>query len=274
VRTIAHLSDLHFGREDPRVVEALRSELDRQRPSLVIVSGDLTQRARRRQFEACARFLRALPSPVLVVPGNHDIPLFDVLRRFLSPLGRYRRYIAEEAVPLFEDGELFVMGLNSARPWRWKDGALSREQVALISDRFAAAPPRALRLLVTHHPLRPRPGDPEPALMRRGPEALDAAGRHVDLALAGHLHMGYLADIRPTGEGARAVLLVQAGTAISNRRRHEPNSYNRIEVDGDRLEITIRSWGTDAFETRETLSYRLREGVWVPDGAPQRRVVA
>ena len=262
MRTIAHLSDLHFGREDERVRAALVAELGRLRPSLVVVSGDLTQRARSRQFKACARFLRALPAPALVVPGNHDIPLFDVLRRFLSPLGRYRRYIADDLAPLFEDGELFVVGLNSARPELWKDGALSPEQVELIRRRFAAAPAGSLRLLVTHHPLTARPDDLEPAITRLGPEALEAAGRHVDLALAGHLHMGYLADVRPTGEGARAVVLVQAGTAISNRRRHEPNSYNRITVDGDRLEIAIRAFGEDAFATRETLPFVRRDGAW------------
>jgi 3',5'-cyclic AMP phosphodiesterase CpdA len=264
VRTIAHVSDLHFGREDVGVAAALTSELERLRPSLVIVSGDLTQRARRRQFESCARFLRGLPAPVLVVPGNHDIPLYDVLRRFLSPLGRYRRYIADELAPVYEDGELFVLGLNSARPYRWKDGALSPEQVALIRDRFAAAPAQALRLLVTHHPLKPRPSDPEPAHVRLGPEALAAAAVHVDLALAGHLHMGYLADVVPTGSGARKVLLVQAGTAISNRRRHEPNSYNLLTVDGDRLEIAIRIWERDAFAPRETLRFRKQGAEWAP----------
>jgi 3',5'-cyclic AMP phosphodiesterase CpdA len=254
VRTIAHVSDLHFGREDSVVAEALLRELGAGRASLVIVSGDLTQRARRAQFEAAARYLGRLPAPYVVVPGNHDIPLFDVVRRFASPLGRYRRAITPEVAPWFDDGEVCVLGLNTARPYRWKDGVIDREQVALVRERFAPLGSR-LRVLVTHHPLAPRPDDPEPALVRGGPDALRvAAEAGVDLALAGHLHLGYLADVRPAGDGSRSVMIMQAGTAISNRRPHEPNSYNLLTVDGDRLTIAIRAWDGRAFAPRETIA--------------------
>lgn len=263
MRTVAHVSDLHFGREDPRVAAGLAEELARLRPSLVVASGDLTQRARRAQFEAAARFLRGLPSPVLVVPGNHDIPLYDVLRRLLSPLGRYRKLITPDTAPVFDDGELFVLGLDTARRHRWKDGAIAPAQIALIRERFAAAGPHALRLLVTHHPLAPRPGDPEPALVTRGAEALAAAAEsHVDVALAGHLHQGYLADARPAGTGSRTVLVMQAGTAVSNRRRHEPNSYNLLTVDLPRLSCEIRVWDGGVFASRETLRYVRHDGEW------------
>ena len=111
MRTIAHLSDLHFGREDPRAVDALARDLDELAPSLVAVSGDLTQRARAREFEKARDFLTGLAGPVLVVPGNHDVPLFDVVRRFVSPLGRYRAFVAEDLEPVHEDEELVVVGI-------------------------------------------------------------------------------------------------------------------------------------------------------------------
>jgi 3',5'-cyclic AMP phosphodiesterase CpdA len=262
VRTVAHISDLHFGREDPLVADGLARELERVRPSLVIVSGDLTQRARRAQFDAAARFLRRLPAPFVVVPGNHDIPLYDVVRRVLSPLGRYRRFITSELAPRFDDAELCVLGLNTARPYRWKDGVIDPGQIALLRERFAAADGR-LRVLVTHHPLAPRPKDPEPALVRRGRDALAAAAEvGVDLTLAGHLHMGYLADVRPAGDDARSVMVMQAGTAISNRRPHEPNSYNLLTVDGPRLTIEIRTWDGRAFAPRETVALRKQGSGW------------
>lgn len=261
MRTIAHISDLHFGREDVRVAEALMRELESVRPDLVIVSGDLTQRARRAQFAAAARYLRRLPAPFAVVPGNHDIPLYDVVRRFLSPLGRYRRFITPELAPRFDDAELCVLGLNTARPYRWKDGVIDPEQIALLRERFAAADGR-LRVLVTHHPLSPRPHDPEPALVRGGRDALSAAAEAgVDLTLAGHLHLGYLADVRPV-DGPRGVMVVQAGTAISNRRPHEPNSYNLLTVDLPRLTIEIRAWDGGAFAPRETIALRKDEAGW------------
>jgi 3',5'-cyclic AMP phosphodiesterase CpdA len=263
VRTVAHISDLHFGRDDPQVTAGLVKELARLRPSLVIASGDLTQRARRAQFRAAARFLAGLPAPVLVVPGNHDIPLFDVLRRLFSPLGRYRRHITPDLTPVFDDGELFVVGLNTARPHRWKDGEMSPEQIAMVRERFEPARPGALRVLVTHHPLVPRPDDLEPALVRRGSEALKAAAdARVDLTLAGHLHRGFLADVRPAGESSHAVLVVQAGTAISNRRPHEPNSYNLLTVDPPRLEVQIRTWDGAAFAPRESIGFRKQDRGW------------
>ena len=264
MRSIAHISDLHFGREDPVVAAGLLSELERVRPSLVIVSGDLTQRARRAQFKAAARFLGDLPAPVLVVPGNHDIPLFDVLRRALSPLGRYRRFVTGDLAPRFDDAELCVLGLNTARPDRWKDGVIDEDQIALLRERFASAGEGRLRLLVTHHPFVPRPDDPEPALVRNGVEALAAAAdSHGDLSLAGHLHLGYLADVRPAGERTRRVMVVQAGTAISKRRPHEPNSYNLLTVDLPRLEVGIRMWDGGAFAPRETVTLRKQGGDWL-----------
>src|ERR1700722_10258980 len=119
MRTIAHISDLHFGSEDPRLAEGLLADLAEVRPALVAVSGDLTQRARRGQFAAARAVLSRIPFPQLVVPGNHDIPFYDLGRRFLRPLNRFRRYITHDLNPTFADEEMLVVGINTARSATW-----------------------------------------------------------------------------------------------------------------------------------------------------------
>jgi 3',5'-cyclic AMP phosphodiesterase CpdA len=243
VRTLAHLSDLHFGRVDTELEEALLRDLAEVRPHLVVVSGDLTQRARQSQFAAARRFLDRLPAPHLVVPGNHDIPLYDVVRRAVRPLHRYRRMIQDELMPTFRDEELAVLGLTTARAAAWKEGRISREQIEAIRW-LGSVDTSRLRVLVTHHPFIPPPpnGRRTPPLVGRGIDALRmAAESGVDLCLGGHLHLGYTGNAGAFHAGlSRSIVVAQASTAISHRRRGEPNGYNVVEYEGDRLEIEAR----------------------------------
>lgn len=270
MRTIAHLSDLHFGTEISPVAEALAAELDESRPSLTIVSGDLTQRARRAQFSAARDFLARLPKPQLVVPGNHDIPLFDLFRRFLAPLRRYRHFIEGDLDPTFSDQELHVVGLNTARSFTWKNGRISRVQIDRL-DRELSVVRNRLKIVVTHHPFIPPPNDVGIELVGRAALAIPLLDRHgVDLLLAGHLHRGYAGDIRPHYPSSRrSFISVQAGTAMSGRTRREPNAYNWIELTPDRIRIVIRAWNGAHFSPiRETI-YERRDTDWSPlvDGA-------
>lgn len=256
MRTLAHISDLHFGTVIPEVAEALVADLASLAPSLVVVSGDLTQRARRRQFADARTFLSRLPQPQLVVPGNHDVPLFDVARRFLSPLTRYREYINPELDPTFADDELFVLGLNTARSLTWQSGRISEDQVALLQKTLARAASR-MKIVVTHHPFIPPPYGSGIELVGRAALAIPimAAG-HVDLLLSGHLHQGYAGDIRahyPLAQ--RAIIAVQAGTATSGRTRHEPNAYNWITIEPDRIQIAVRAWSGNAFAPLQVTTY-------------------
>jgi 3',5'-cyclic AMP phosphodiesterase CpdA len=266
MKTIAHLSDLHFGTEVPAVAEALVSDLQARSLTLVIVSGDLTQRARSKQFQAARAYLDRLPRPQLVVPGNHDVPLYDVVRRFASPLKRYCRFISDELDPTFSDDEILVTGLNTARSFTWKNGRISIEQIEALKSRLDRGGLR-VKVVVTHHPFLPPPGDVGIDLVGRAARAitvLDAC--NVDLLLAGHLHQGYAGDIRTHYPAARrAMIAVQAGTAISHRMRQgEANAYNLLRLERRLITIEVRAWdGTGFTRLRETIYDRGDDG-WHP----------
>jgi len=250
MRTIAQISDLHFGAHEPAVVAHLHAALSAIKPDLIVVSGDLTQRAHRSQFAEAAGFLERLEADgfrLLVVPGNHDVPMHKPVSRLLWPLRRYARYIARGRDCWYADQEIAVLGLASAHGLTVKDGRLTRIQIRSIADYFAAAPSSAARILVTHHPLVPLPGDEpgeiEPALRgaHRALEAVKAAGVH--LVLAGHHHAHSVGVTGPTKSIDPQVTVVQAGTATSWRRRGTPNSFNLIRLDGS--SATIEEWVSD-----------------------------
>jgi 3',5'-cyclic AMP phosphodiesterase CpdA len=264
MRSIAHISDLHFGREDLAVAEALLADIDGLAPSLVAVSGDLTQRARRAQFAAARDYLARFSRPTLVVPGNHDIPLYDVFLRFFRPLHRYRRYIAEDVMPFYKDEEIAVLGVNTARRNHYKDGRVSLEQIEDIREHFGTIPESVFKVIVTHHPFIPPPDDASPPLVGRGPEALKAAeAAGVDLLLAGHMHFGYTGDVRAHHPVIRrSILVAQAGTAISRRLRRESNGYNLIRIEPPHLSLEVRGWTGSRFEPRLVERYVKRDDVW------------
>jgi 3',5'-cyclic AMP phosphodiesterase CpdA len=253
---IAHLSDLHFGAHDPKVVAGTLAWLHEQSPDLLIISGDFTQRARREQFEQASAYLNRLRADghtVLVVPGNHDIPLYDLARRFGAPLRRYKRWISSDLCPWFEDDHVAVLGINTARSLTFKSGRLNRDQMRLIEDRFARVAESKTRILVTHHPLYAMP-------IGEGSELSEAVGRHEDavravcragvhVALAGHFHRTYAAAARKMVEQAGPALVIQAGTATSVRlRNNELQSFNWIHAHRNNdIELQVIAWDGHGF---------------------------
>lgn len=270
VRRIAHLSDLHFGRHETVLAEALLGELCASPPDLIVISGDLTQRARRAQFAAARAFLDRLPRPVLAVPGNHDVPLYDVTRRFLRPLARYRRYVCADTQPSFCDSEIAVLGINTARSATFSNGRVSHAQADAIRAHFLRVPADRFRVLVAHHPMMAPPSAPDLPILGRSAMALEAiAEAGVHLVLTGHFHRPFSADLASAHAAMRrSVLIIEAGTAVSRRLRDEPNSYNVLELDRDRLRCTVRAWQGRAFAAVETAGYRLVAERWVRAASP------
>jgi 3',5'-cyclic AMP phosphodiesterase CpdA len=264
---LVHLSDLHFGAHDDELVAAVERSVDALKPDLVVVSGDFTQRARTEQFEEACHFLERLRDgghDVLGVPGNHDVPLYDVLRRFLSPLTRYRRFIDETLCPFFEAPGIAVLGINTARSLTFKDGRISKEQVEFIRETFSRTDPDATRVLVTHHPLFAVPvGEEVERAVGRQELALDAieeAG--VDLLLAGHAHHASTHDASELVTRSGGALVVQAGTATSTRTREQEQSFNTIDIDGGRVTVTVNAWDGDAFKPADAQPYQYQNGRW------------
>jgi 3',5'-cyclic AMP phosphodiesterase CpdA len=244
MRTLVHLSDLHFGRVDPELLEPLRVLVHKVAPDVVVVSGDLTQRAKSEEFEQARAFLDTLPGPQIIVPGNHDISLYNVLRRFLAPLDRYKRYITDDLSPVFIDDEIAVLGVNTARSLTFKDGRVNEEQVADIKAQLGSLPADITRIIVTHHPFDLPQSFDEDDLVDRAPMAMRAfAESGVDVLMAGHLHASHAGSTAERyAMSEYAALVIQAGTATSTRGRGETNSFNVVRIASDKVEVDRYGW--------------------------------
>jgi 3',5'-cyclic AMP phosphodiesterase CpdA len=229
---LLHLSDTHFGTEQPPVVEALLRFAAEQRPDMAILSGDITQRARAAQFRAARQFVDRLAiTPMLAVPGNHDIALFDLPRRLFSPYGRYRASFGADLEPVVETRELLVVGVRTTRRYRHVNGEVSREQIDRVARRLRAAQPAQLRIVVAHQPVHAIEASDEKNLLRGHRAAVRAwSDAGADLILGGHVHLPYTRSLRERiVDLPREAWCVQAGTATSWRvRRGAPNSVNLI----------------------------------------------
>jgi 3',5'-cyclic AMP phosphodiesterase CpdA len=264
---LVHLSDLHFGAHDERLVEAVDRHIDALKPDLVVISGDFTQRARTEQFKEACRFLEGLRErghDVLGVPGNHDVPLYDVLRRFLSPLARYRRFIDESLCPFVELPGVAVLGINTARSLTFKEGRINEQQVEFIRDTFARTPSDSMRVLVTHHPMfAMKVGDEVQRAIGRQELALGAieeAG--VDMLLAGHMHHASTQDASDLVTRAGGALVIQAGTATSTRVREQEQSFNTIDIAQAAVTVTLNAWKGEDFVPADAQRYELQDGRW------------
>ncbi|MDP4199955.1 MAG: metallophosphoesterase family protein [Bacteroidota bacterium] len=267
MRTIVHLSDIHFGAVDERLKAPLVRAVHEQRPDLVVVSGDLTERGRRGEFREAREFLLSLPGPQIVVPGNHDVPIYHPIERLLHPMGRFRRFISSERLPFFEDDEIAAIGINTARATKTKYGHISRWQLAMIQDMLRPVPNDRIKIVVTHHPFDVPDGYRKTRQIVgrawRAMKVLSECG--ADLFLAGHLHRihaGLTAERYKIED--YSALVIQAGTATLFNGSQELNSFNVIHCERPTMKVNRVMWNdsTNQFEHRDEENFRHGEQGW------------
>ncbi|MGF6349440.1 metallophosphoesterase family protein [Variovorax sp. W2I14] len=271
---LLQISDPHFGTEQPDVLRALERFADALAPQVVVMSGDITQRATRVQFAAARAFVDRLAAPAkLVVPGNHDIPLFQLAARCFSPYGRYMEAFGDDLEPAFESEDWLVVTVNTTRWYRHSDGVVSPAQVERVAARLAAASPSQLRVVVTHQPVMvTREEDLSNRLHGRERAVARWSEAGVDLILGGHIHLPYVRSLHDAFSGCkRTAFAVQAGTAVSHRvRAGFANSVNvvRLAMSGDARACRVERWdyaaAGKAFECAKVFPLSLASGTAPP----------
>ena len=245
---ILHISDLHFGPPFvPKVAEAIMATLPDLEPDAVVVSGDLTQRAKRRQFEeARAFFDRMAPLPMLVIPGNHDVPLYRIFERLFKPHALYREIICNELNPVLEVGNVVLVGLDSTAPRRSiSNGRIFLDQLLHVQETLKQVPEDKARIVVAHHHFAPGHDKVIDIGMQKSRRAIDCFVEHnVEMILGGHLHRSYIGnslDFFPGHHRDRGVIIVQCGTSTSSRgvgRERDENTFNVVDVGAETLTVT------------------------------------
>jgi len=246
---LLQISDPHFGTEQPPVVEALAALARQQRPDLLVLSGDITQRARPAQFQAARTFMDRLGVPLLAVPGNHDIPLFDLWTRLRRPYARHVAVFGSELEPLHSSPDLMVVCVNTTRAWRHKHGEVSGLQIDRVARTLAGARAEQLRVVVVHQPVAVTREEDVPNRLRGHAAALQRwAASGADIVMGGHIHLPYVMALHGL---ARPMWAVQAGTAVSSRvREGVPNSVNLLRWGADSSSgcCQIEQWDFSAAE--------------------------
>lgn len=273
--TIVQASDLHFGKpHDPAAASAFLADVRVLSPDLIVLSGDFTQRAKLHEYAAAAEFIQGLPEvPVVVTPGNHDVPLYRVWERIFAPYRNYRAHIREELNTVQGIPGVTAVSLNSTAPYRAiVNGRITGEQLAFAREAFQSAPEEDLRIVVAHHHLAPAPdyeGDRPLPKARRILEAFQEMGVH--MVMGGHLHRAYIGnslDVHPGPHRDRGIVIVQSGTTTSSRgraREQAKKSFNVVQVTEDRLEVTHRMYFEEAggFAPLSTHAFPRWPGRWL-----------
>jgi len=253
--TLMHISDLHAGRPfNPEKADLIVREAQELQPDLMVLSGDMVQRADfRRQWRQIRAFIDRLPEPRLIVPGNHDIPRFDQIRRFVWPFRRYQEYISPDLEPIFECEGLVVIGVNTVRSFTIEGGKLDRRKIARLEERLKRFPDRVCKVVVMHHHVVMPPGPPDQRKdvivgAKETLAALDRGG--AELVLCGHIHTSYIGNTLEFDPSLRqGTIIAQCGTSTSRRGRlwhRGKNSFNVIEIEDQAIRISQRMFLEDA----------------------------
>ncbi|PQA89366.1 metallophosphoesterase family protein [Hyphococcus luteus] len=262
---LAHISDLHFGRANAAALTALTQALNEAKPDLTVITGDLTQSGRRREFAEAAAFLGTLKSRFLAVPGNHDAPVYNLGLRFFKPWARYETHIGAASIQRVNLGPVSVVGVNSARRAQprlnWSYGRLSKSAVKAASA-MAQEEKDAGRMvfLALHHPVTLGPGKAGSRIVSNGDYALrEFAENGVSAILTGHVHVASAEPIAATGN---RILSIQAGTAMSTRERGEQPSFGIVEAEKNKIRLVTRQFSGGAFEPGAGRTFKKIADVW------------
>ena len=250
-RTLLHISDVHFGPPHlPQVTAGVLALIERRKPDVVVLSGDLTQRAKPEQFRQARQFVDSIPVPTVVVPGNHDVPLYRVWERAFSPFGAYRRWFAEELEPVYRDDTMIIVGINTAFNWTFKEGRIKLDRLLEVGELLDGVPESVFKVVVAHHHLIPPPNFGTQTVLGNAYDAMElfsAVG--VDLVLSGHLHQSYIGNSEEFyPKGRPPVVILHSGTTTSNRGRageRERNSCNWVRFDRSSLVVSHLLWHED-----------------------------
>jgi 3',5'-cyclic AMP phosphodiesterase CpdA len=261
---IALAADLHFGSVPEGLADELRTLIDAEKPDVVVIAGDLTLRARRREFEQARCWLSSFEASTLVLPGNHDLPYFNLLQRFRNPFHRYRHAAnGTGLMPVIEREDGMVLGFNTTRSWqphfRWQEGTARLRDIETARAALSSAPARRFKAVAAHHPLMKVPDLPRAEPVRRAKLALSAFVEcGVDLIMSGHIHQSYAIEIEVEGS---PMLAVGAPTALSSRMRGEANGFWMIEARETTIDCILWSRNIACFEPAPALSFpRKRQG--------------
>lgn len=258
---IIHLSDLHFGTQDAPIVESLQSSIKDQNPDLIIISGDFTQIGNRKEFAMAHDFLSSLSAPYLCVPGNHDVPAVNLWARFLRPYKNYRHYISQDLDAVFQNEEVNITGINSARRalphWNWANGAVSNAQRDFLRETLPMQEKR-WKIAVLHHPVHKVHQMPiDVTVFGRKRTLQTLLDQRVDLILTGHVHH---ASITTIGNSEHQNVFLSASTALSSRKRGQENGFNIIHFGKDHFDIEVMALKGGRFKSLKSYRHKkLRE---------------
>ena len=245
---ILHIADLHFGAEEPRLVERLREQIERLAPDVVVAAGDFTQYGKRREFAAAREFLNSFSVPVVASPGNHDVPYTNLFSRLLSPWRRFNNHMEGRIDPRWADADLAIETFETARGLQfrldWSLGRARPDQAREVAGRLKRnTPDNGVRVVTCHHPLIAPGGPKGRAKTKYGAEAADVfLSGGADMVLTGHLHTAFAI---PDGRDGHKCWFIGVSTALSHRTREEPAGFNVIDVEDHEGLLTVHAADDD-----------------------------